>query len=77
MAYENFIGLIKQGFYNGLLFHRIVTGYIQTGDQNNNGTGGTSIYNGKGFKIELNQNNHLIKPYQICMTNKGINTNNS
>ena len=60
---ENFKELAKRGFYNGLIFHRIVPGFvIQGGDPNtrnvNNkskwGTGGP----GWNIKAEFNQNNH-------------------
>lgn len=45
---ENFIGLAKQGYYDGLTFHRVINEFmIQGGDPNGNGTGGESIWGGK------------------------------
>lgn len=50
----NFITLAKEGFYNGLTFHRIVDGFmIQGGDPNGNGTGGST----RKIKGEFSQNN--------------------
>ena len=44
---ENFLDLVKKGFYNGLTFHRIIPGFmIQGGDPSRNGTGGP------GYKIK-------------------------
>lgn len=44
-AVENFIGLAKKGYYNNVLFHRVVKGFmIQTGDPNGDGSGGESLW---------------------------------
>ena len=41
MTVENFLDLVKKGFYNGLTFHRIISGFmIQGGDPDGNGMGG-------------------------------------
>ena len=49
---ENFIGLAESGFYDGLIFHRVVQGFvIQTGDPKGDGTGGSS----KTIKLEINK----------------------
>ena len=50
----NFVALAKSGYYNGLLFHRIIPDFmIQGGDPNGNGTGGESIF-GASFEDEIN-----------------------
>lgn len=50
---ENFVGLVKDGFYDGLTFHRIVKGFmIQGGDPLGNGTGGSN----KTIKGEFSAN---------------------
>ena len=48
--------LIKSGFYDGLLFHRVIDGFMaQTGDPNGNGTGGS----GKNLKAEFSKEKHI------------------
>ena len=43
VSVRNFVSLAKEGFYDGLTFHRIIEGFmIQGGDPNGNGTGGSS-----------------------------------
>ena len=50
---ENFVGLVNDGFYDGLTFHRIIAGFmIQGGDPDGNGTGGS----GKSIKGEFSAN---------------------
>lgn len=47
--------LVRDGFYNGLKFHRVIDGFMaQTGDPRGNGTGGS----GKKLKAEFNRNRH-------------------
>lgn len=58
-AVENFIGLVNQGYYNGLPFHRIVTDFIiQTGDASGTGTGGATIWNNTPYPIEITDKLH-------------------
>lgn len=59
-AVENFMGLAKEGYYEGTTFHRVIEEFmIQGGDPENDGTGGKSIWN-EGFEIEpSNQLYHL------------------
>ena len=48
--------LVRDGFYNGLKFHRVIDGFMaQTGDPRGNGTGGS----GKELKAEFNRNRHI------------------
>jgi len=77
----NFAGLVEQGYFNGIIFHRISKGFvIQGGDSTGTGRGGKSIY-GKEFEDELNPATPSYKEgYKrgtVAMANRGPNTNTS
>jgi peptidyl-prolyl cis-trans isomerase A (cyclophilin A) len=60
-AVENFMTHAKNGYYDGLTFHRIVEDFmIQGGDPNGDGTGGESIW-GKGFGEEISKQLYHIR----------------
>jgi cyclophilin family peptidyl-prolyl cis-trans isomerase len=78
---ENFTELAKRGFYNGVLFHRVISGFmIQGGDPTGTGSGGESIY-GATFNDEIDKDSELYKTgYKrgvVAMANRGPNTNSS
>lgn len=73
---ENFRGLIKKGYYDGITFHRVLNNFmIQGGDPEGNGRGGESIWN-KNFEDEFNTNLLNIRG-SVSMANSGPNTNGS
>ena len=75
-AVENFKGLVKKGYYNGLIFHRVIKDFmVQTGDPNGTGSGGESIW-GKAFEDEFNPNLLNVRG-AVAMANSGKNTNGS
>ncbi len=74
---ENFIGLAKKGYYNGILFHRVIDKFmIQGGDPTGSGSGGSSIW-GKEFEDEVTPNLVFDKEGIVAMANRGPNTNTS
>ena len=75
-AFENFTTHAKNGYYNGLKFHRVIKDFmIQGGDPRGNGTGGESIW-GESFKDEFDLE---LRNYRgaLSMANSGPNTNGS
>jgi len=77
LAVENFTTLVKNGYYNGLIFHRIIKNFmIQGGDPTGTGRGGESIWH-KGFKDEFKPNVVFDKPGILAMANAGPSTNGS
>lgn len=80
-AVENFRLLAEHGYYDGLIFHRIIRGFmIQGGDPAGNGTGGESAW-GEAFADEIDPNSTLYRDgYRrgiLAMANAGPNTNGS
>ena len=71
---ENFTGLAKKGFYDGIIFHRVIPGFmVQTGDPTGTGRGGP----GYTFKDEFGPGLAHDKPGILSMANAGPNTNGS
>lgn len=76
-AVENFLTHIQNGYYNGLLFHRIIKGFmIQGGDPTGSGRGGKSIWN-RAFQDEFAPNVTFNRKGILAMANAGPNTNGS
>ena len=74
---ENFKGLIEQGYYNGIIFHRVIKNFmIQGGDPTGTGRGGKSIW-GKSFEDEFSAALKFDRPGILAMANAGPNTNGS
>jgi cyclophilin family peptidyl-prolyl cis-trans isomerase len=78
---ENFIGLAQKGFYNGVIFHRVIKGFmIQGGDPTGTGRGGQSLWGGR-FDDEIDPSSDVYKRgYKagtVAMANAGPNTNGS
>lgn len=74
---ENFIGLVEKGYYDGILFHRVIKDFmLQGGDPTGTGRGGESIW-GKPFEDEVKPNITFDRPGILAMANAGPNTNGS
>lgn len=73
---ENFTTHAKNGYYNGLIFHRVIKDFmIQGGDPTGTGMGGESIW-GNSFEDEFTPKLHNLRG-ALCMANAGPNTNGS
>jgi len=71
---NNFVFLARDGFYNGLTFHRVITGFvIQGGCPNGDGRGGP----GYRFADEVDKNPHRHTAGALSMANAGPGTNGS
>ena len=73
---KNFVELAKKGYYNGVLFHRVLPDFmIQGGDPTGTGRGGESIY-GEAFEDEFSDQLFNFNG-ALSMANAGPNTNGS
>lgn len=73
---QNFIELSKKGYYDGVIFHRVIPDFmIQGGDPTGTGMGGESIY-GESFEDEFSRELFNLRG-ALSMANSGPNTNGS
>src|SRR5881275_357549 len=69
---ENFKKLARDGFYDGVIFHRVIPDFmIQGGDPSGTGSGGP------GYQFEDEFNDHKVERGALAMANAGPNTNGS
>jgi peptidyl-prolyl cis-trans isomerase B (cyclophilin B) len=69
---ENFLKLARDGFYDGVIFHRVIPDFmIQGGDPTGTGRGGP------GYTFEDEFNDHKVVRGALAMANAGPNTNGS
>ena len=69
---ENFVKLARDGFYEGVIFHRVIPDFmIQGGDPTGTGTGGP------GYEFDDEFNEHRVVRGALAMANAGPNTNGS
>lgn len=74
---ENFVGLIKKDYYNGIIFHRVIREFmIQGGDPTGTGRGGESLW-GRPFGDECSSSVKFDKKGLLAMANAGPGTNGS
>lgn len=73
---QNFVELAKKGYYDGVIFHRVIPDFmIQGGDPTGTGMGGESIY-GESFEDEFSRELFNLRG-ALSMANSGPNTNGS
>ncbi len=76
-AVENFTKHAEEGYYNGVIFHRVIKGFmIQGGDPQGTGRGGKSIW-GAPFEDEVTDTVKFDKKGVLAMANSGPKTNGS
>ena len=69
---DNFLALARKGFYDGVIFHRVIPDFmIQGGDPTGTGSGGP------GYTFEDEFNDHPVERGALAMANAGANTNGS
>jgi peptidyl-prolyl cis-trans isomerase B (cyclophilin B) len=69
---DNFLSLARKGFYDGVIFHRVIPDFmIQGGDPTGTGSGGP------GYTFEDEFNEHPVARGALAMANAGPNTNGS
>ena len=77
LTVNNFVTLSKDGYYDNVIFHRVISGFmIQGGDPSGTGHGDYGKFPGYEFEDELNNQ----RPYEkgiLAMANRGPNTNGS
>src|SRR2546421_9824364 len=78
---ENFITLAERGYYDGIIFHRVIKGFmIQGGDPTGTGSGGQSAWGGR-FNDEIDRSSEVYKRGYTggpgAMGTWGANTNGS
>ncbi|MHC5248028.1 peptidylprolyl isomerase [Enterococcus sp. LJL120] len=74
-AVENFMTLAKDGYYDGIIFHRVINDFmIQAGDPTGTGSGGESIW-GEGFGVEKSNQLYNIRG-ALAMANTGAANSN-
>lgn len=74
---ENFTKLIEKGYYEGIIFHRVIKNFmIQGGDPTGTGRGGESIW-AKPFEDEVSSDLQFDKIGLLAMANAGAGTNGS
>ena len=72
---ENFVKLIKEGYYDGIIFHRVIRGFmIQGGDPQGTGTGGPGYsikgeFSGNGFRNDLEHTPGVLSMARTMMPN--------
>lgn len=73
---ENFVGLIEKGYYDGIIFHRVISDFmIQGGDPTGTGMGGESSFGGS-FQDEFSEELYNLRG-ALSMANAGPDTNGS